>query len=540
MKYLTNNKVWFLSALLISLITLGVIFSPAAQANDRPGDATAFVWRGELPAVLADRQIFNEDFVIESGQVVEENVAVFRGRVEIEEGGTLRGDLSVFSGNVIVAGAIDGNLAVIGGDVDLRSTARISGDVSVVGGNATRATGAHIGGNFVGGPRVQMDNFQFTPAIPQIERLTNQARPVERPFIVTFFLRLLQAVLWTILITGLVLLLVWLFPRQINEFKETAARESALSFATGLIISLAALLLGGLFALTLCLIPFSLLLWGLLAIVAIIGWAVIASYLGELIEQAIARQAQQSMHPLIPVSLGALLLTGTTFFAWSLVPCLGLIAAVLIGSTGVGAVLVHLARRSNLSGGVGGFSFGGPSTPPKEPTPPTSPSGNKWTPVMPDEEDELGTAPTSDIESVPPSAAVDVAPVETAPEPTPEIDEAEMDATGLPPSEAEAEAAHEDSSEADSGFVTGEELGLSDAERDALRSGAGLESQPDDFLRIRGIGPTFNQRLKEAGVTSYAQMANMSTEELAEILGWPPERVVRDQLREQAAELASQ
>jgi predicted flap endonuclease-1-like 5' DNA nuclease len=540
MKYLTNNKVWFLSALLISLITLGVIFSPAAQANDRPGDATAFVWRGELPAVLADRQIFNEDFVIESGQVVEENVAVFRGRVEIEEGGTLRGDLSVFSGNVIVAGAIDGNLAVIGGDVDLRSTARISGDVSVVGGNATRATGAHIGGNFVGGPRVQMDNFQFTPAIPQIERLTNQARPVERPFIVTFFLRLLQAVLWTILITGLVLLLVWLFPRQINEFKETAARESALSFATGLIISLAALLLGGLFALTLCLIPFSLLLWGLLAIVAIIGWAVIASYLGELIEQAIARQAQQSMHPLIPVSLGALLLTGTTFFAWSLVPCLGLIAAVLIGSTGVGAVLVHLARRSNLSGGVGGFSFGGPSTPPKEPTPPTSPSGNKWTPVMPDEEDELGTAPTSDIESVPPSAAVDVAPVETAPEPTPEIDEAEMDATGLPPSEAEAEAAHEESSEADSGFVTGEELGLSDAERDALRSGAGLESQPDDFLRIRGIGPTFNQRLKEAGVTSYAQMANMSTEELAEILGWPPERVVRDQLREQAAELASQ
>jgi predicted flap endonuclease-1-like 5' DNA nuclease len=540
MKYLTNNKVWFLSALLISLITLGVIFSPAAQANDRPGDATAFVWRGELPAVLADRQIFNEDFVIESGQVVEENVAVFRGRVEIEEGGTLRGDLSVFSGNVIVAGAIDGNLAVIGGDVDLRSTARISGDVSVVGGNATRATGAHIGGNFVGGPRVQMDNFQFTPAIPQIERLTNQARPVERPFIVTFFLRLLQAVLWTILITGLVLLLVWLFPRQINEFKETAARESALSFATGLIISLAALLLGGLFALTLCLIPFSLLLWGLLAIVAIIGWAVIASYLGELIEQAIARQAQQSMHPLIPVSLGALLLTGTTFFAWSLVPCLGLIAAVLIGSTGVGAVLVHLARRSNLSGGVGGFSLGGPSTPPKEPTPPTSPSGNKWTPVMPDEEDELGTAPTSDIESAPPSAAVHVAPVEPTSEPTPEIDEAEMDATGLPPSEAEAEAAHEDSSEADSGFVTGEELGLSDAERDALRSGTGLESRPDDFLRIRGIGPTFNQRLKEAGVTSYAQMANLSTEELAQILGWPPERVVRDQLREQAAELASQ
>jgi predicted flap endonuclease-1-like 5' DNA nuclease/cytoskeletal protein CcmA (bactofilin family) len=531
MSYFTNNKVWFLSVLLVSFVTLGVLFSPAAQANDERGGATVLEWNSALPSVVADRQIFNEDFVIESGQMVEENVAVFRGRVDIAEGGTLRGDLSVFGGNVVVAGTVDGNLAVIGGAVELRDSARITGDVSVVGGAVNRARGAFIGGNFFGGPRTQVDRFQFNPALPQVEALTNQVRPAQqRSFFVAFFLRLLQAALWTILITGLVLLLVWLFPRQINEFKQTAVREPALSFATGLIVALAVLLLGALFALTLCLLPFSLLLWGLLAIVAVIGWAVIASWLGEVIERAIARQSQRSMHSLIPVALGALLLTGVTFFSWSLIPCLGLIVAVLIGATGVGAVLVHLARRSNFSGGVGGFSFGGPSTPPAEPT---APSENSWTPVEPGEED-LRTTPASDVGPVP-SAAVD----EVYTEPAPAVDETEMDATGLAPSEAEAEPAPAESPEADRGFVTGEEMGLSDAERDALRRGAGITGEPDDFLRLRGIGPTFNRRLQEAGVTTYAQMAAMSPEELAQILGWPPERVVRDQLREQAAELAS-
>ncbi len=124
MKRLSSHQLWFLSAIMISLITLGVLFAPAAQAQSRPERPPQTRWAANLPAPLADQQIFNEDFTVESGQLIEDNVAVFRGDVEIEEGGIIRGDLSVFGGDVSIAGTVEGNLAVMGGDVELKGTAR--------------------------------------------------------------------------------------------------------------------------------------------------------------------------------------------------------------------------------------------------------------------------------------------------------------------------------------------------------------------------------------------------------------------------------
>jgi predicted flap endonuclease-1-like 5' DNA nuclease len=63
-------------------------------------------------------------------------------------------------------------------------------------------------------------------------------------------------------------------------------------------------------------------------------------------------------------------------------------------------------------------------------------------------------------------------------------------------------------------------------------------TQPDDFRQIAGIGAVFQQRLYDAGITTFVGLAGRSPEELAEILRWPVERVTRDRLIEQAAELA--
>jgi predicted flap endonuclease-1-like 5' DNA nuclease len=116
---------------------------------------------------------------------------------------------------------------------------------------------------------------------------------------------------------------------------------------------------------------------------------------------------------------------------------------------------------------------------------------------------------------------------------------AETTATGIVP-EDETPVISEPVVGESSGFLTGEELGLSDEERQQLREGAGMATEPDNFLKIRGIGPAFNRKLLDAGVTTYRQLAAMSPEEIAGIVGWPPERVIRDQLREQAADLAEQ
>ena len=543
MKHLSNNKVWLASVGVVTLLTLALLFSGSAERAAAAEMANEIA--DPVAVALFDQQIFNEDFTVESGEVVDESVTVFRGDVEIEEEGTINGDLSVFSGDVQISGTLNGNLAVIGGDVELDDTARITGDVSVVGGNLDRDDEAFIGGNFVGGPRGDFENFEGSPNIevrPEVQVRTPDVRVErERPYILSFFLRLLQSILWTLLITGLVVLLSWLFPRQLADVRKTGEEQPALSFAVGLVTALAVLLVGAILAITVCLLPFSVLLWALLALVTVVGWAVLSAWLGEQIQSSLGSRLSKDAHPLIPITLGALLLTGATFFAWSLLPCLGWIVAVLLGSTGNGAVLVHLARRSNLTGG-------GTSTPPSTDS---GPSG-----VVVRDPSRPAAAE---------SAATDAPAAADTPKPQPFAEE--RFATEAPAQEKQTSVeptAVEESTQ----LVSGEELGLSDEERRQLREGAGMEtptepdtstaeaavempstelppaeaaqtaSAPDDFTKIRGIGPAFSRRLVEAGVTTYGQLAAMTAEQIAEIVGWPPERVVRDQLREQAATLA--
>ena len=59
-----------------------------------------------------------------------------------------------------------------------------------------------------------------------------------------------------------------------------------------------------------------------------------------------------------------------------------------------------------------------------------------------------------------------------------------------------------------------------------------------DFTRIKGIGPAFDQRLKDANVLTFADLAARTPEEVADILGVSTERVVKGELIEQARLLA--
>ncbi len=68
------------------------------------------------------------------------------------------------------------------------------------------------------------------------------------------------------------------------------------------------------------------------------------------------------------------------------------------------------------------------------------------------------------------------------------------------------------------------------------------ESSTDDLTRIKGIGPAYEQKLKEAGITTFAQLAALSdeqVEELEEKMKFRG-RITRDAWREQARALAQE
>jgi predicted flap endonuclease-1-like 5' DNA nuclease len=63
-------------------------------------------------------------------------------------------------------------------------------------------------------------------------------------------------------------------------------------------------------------------------------------------------------------------------------------------------------------------------------------------------------------------------------------------------------------------------------------------TEGDDFLRIKGVGPTYARRLKEGGFTTFAQLAAATPEEVATAMGLPVDRVRRAEVIDQAKALS--
>lgn len=370
MKRIGKDGFWMAAVLVVILATLALLFSPAARADG-------------LRNSFFDQQIVNQDLTVAAGETLNDNVAVFNGNVKVEQGGYINGNLSIFSGDLVLEGEIDGNLAIFGGDAYLAASSHVSGDVSVLGGKMKREANAYIGGHFIGNRdeilsqidvasneiQAQIDDVlsqtdmtsdemqayidevlsqadvtstELQAQIAMVERM--QRNPLH--WFLRFLGRLFQALLWTLLITALVLLIVWLFPKQIEQITDTAQTATGLSFATGAIVVLGLALSAALFTITLC---FALLAFPILAILALVmlfGWAVTSCWLGQRLDQFLAGQANFSWHPLISVAISALFLSAITTLSWSIVACLGFIITLLVGSTGSGAVIVHLARSS--------------------------------------------------------------------------------------------------------------------------------------------------------------------------------------------------
>ena len=59
-------------------------------------------------------------------------------------------------------------------------------------------------------------------------------------------------------------------------------------------------------------------------------------------------------------------------------------------------------------------------------------------------------------------------------------------------------------------------------------------AEPDDLTRLAGIGPVFSERLRDAGITTFSQLAALDEEQIAEALDWSASRVARERLRERA------
>ncbi len=560
MKSRSKAGCWTIFAIVVALVTLAFLFSPSRK--HRAALSEGPIWRnvvllggdveiGHDETVQGNLLVVGDDLKLEGR--IGGNLVVVGGDADLDAHSRVGGNLSVIGGDADVrqAAEIGGNIAVVGGDADLDAHSSVGGNVNVIGGDVSKDPAAIIGGSSNWGsygnrdghpdnlaaPRAEFSGSRTAPQAPdspqepgtpqealkaaaelqaqaalleekaqfaeeelrrrapriqaeaqqhaariqaeaqqhaarvqaeaqraQAEFEAQAARANRGPsWILVLLGRLVQAFLWTLLITGLVLLVAWLLPTQVERISRTAEKETALSFAAGAITLMGSALLAALLTLTICFALLAMPLLALLALVILCGWTVTCHLLGRRLDAFLAKQTRLSWNPLVSVAFCSLLLTGVTMFAWAIFVCLGFFIAVLIGSTGAGAVIVHFARSSGRFPSDSFLGNGDDGNgPPAEPAVP-------------------------DVASPPP--AVEAA--DQAAQPS------------RPPHEP---------------------------------PGPG---NPDEFSRLEGIGPTYAQRLRQSGVTSFAQLAEMDVERLAAALGWSASRVERSQLRERASELAA-
>jgi hypothetical protein len=261
--------------------------------------------------------------VIRAGDVVRDVFGIACS-VTVEEGAHVSRDLVVVGGAANVAGDVGRDAFVIGGSMSLKPTATIGRDVVTVGGSLDRTEGAKIGRNIVSNGR-----FNFGGGINPV---------VVSPFVGPFdgfgmiAFDLLRGIITALALAALGALVVVFFPQPTQRVMAAAQNQLGPSFGVGcLTLILLPVLLVAL-AITIIGIPVTVILAIVAAAAWIFGWVAIGYLAGERILEALK---VREIAPVLAVIVGVFILA-----LIGAVPCLGGLIALLIGTLGVGAVVL--------------------------------------------------------------------------------------------------------------------------------------------------------------------------------------------------------
>lgn len=301
--------------------------------------------------------VFGGTYRLESGQTLNGSLAVFGGEATVEENARVNGDVALSGGTLTVRGEINGNIVVLGGTIFLEDGAVVHGDVNTVGGTINRTPGAQIDGNIVDGPRsVNID-------IPRRFNLPFSMNPFQP-------LGQLASNLFSALVLAGIAMLVALFlPRPTERVTQTLVTQPVVSGAMGALTAIVFPPLMVILALTILLIPVSLLGIVLLVAALVFGWVAAGYEVGRRMASAFRQEWA------MPVAAGAGSFTLGVVAAFAgIIPCLNVVVWVLVSLLGLGAVVMSFFGTRVYT------PAGRPPAPPAEPAspeaplPPTSPA----------------------------------------------------------------------------------------------------------------------------------------------------------------------
>lgn len=515
----------------VRLVTLGVICAlfvfglvsaqPAFAAGESGDQAVALAGQSVFDDLVVasgetlsgDVIVYNGDATVESGGVIQGSLVVYSGDVEVESGGVIEGDLTAWSGDVTIAGNVDGNVSAVSGDVEIVSGASVGGDVSTVSGEIDREDGGSVQGNIVRGPQLSIPE-NMLPAPLSILKGVRAPQPPAPPAVTTtlaesvlgFFGRMIGAGIVTLLLTALLSLVYTIRPTAIERAQTAMSEQLGPNFALGLGVNFGLIVVITLLNIVCCLLPLAAIPGLMLLLVNLVGLTVVARTLGMRLAPP---TGQPIAYPVVHVALGGLILIGAMAFLWALAWFLRWpvsLAFLIITSPGVGAFVRPWLNRERWN------------------KPTATPSGNSSpiTVIVPGAEGVL-LAQSVTTKSAPLAETPGSDPVK--------------DVIALAQEQRVEEIAVQIETIAVTQALVENSVPTADVLDQSADQAEPIVSAPppaDDFTRIVGIGRTWDQRLKMAGICTFAQLAAQTPESLAAVLGIAAEQVIEDNLLGQA------
>jgi hypothetical protein len=353
----------------------------------------ALAWPGTALAkgLREDKVVFGGSYTLASGETLDGNLVVLGGIAILEEGSQVDGDVLLAGGTLDISGEITGNVVALGGLADLKASTVIRGDVTMIGAHLQREAGAVVEGkvitnfngplslDFPGGVRMPQFEASFTP-----------------------FFDLLWFMFRVFMWAALAVLVALFLPVQTKRTADAAVKQPLVAGGLGLltvVITPPALII---LAITILLIPASL----LAALLVAIAWMFGLISLGFEVGNRLAEMLKQEWAPPVSAGAGTFVLILVINGVDALIPCVGWLVPAIAGMVGLGAVI--LTR------------FGTQAYPLYPPLAPLSPGGGRppAPPVGPLPA-EVEEAPASEEPVESPAPQEEAQPEETQPDEAP-------------------------------------------------------------------------------------------------------------------------
>lgn len=278
-----------------------------------------------------DRIILGDDYVLESGEVLDGNLVVFGGNAVLGPGSRVNGDVVILGGSAVIDGEVLGSLIALGGNGNLGETAVVYGDLIGLGSSFNRAAGARVLGEVHterGFPfRFGVPEFRF----PVLSDLVPSVEVTAQPFIRGFWL-----LTRSFLVAAVAVLLVMLFPRPMERTVHAVQTQPLMSGLVGLLTTIVVPVALLVMAITVIMIPVSLV--GLLALVVFgfFGWVAV----GLLVGRQMMKLFKLDWAPAVTAGVGTFVLSIVSWSFSEFIICVGWLVPWAIGMIGLGAVLI--------------------------------------------------------------------------------------------------------------------------------------------------------------------------------------------------------